>query len=167
MLNNMKLFLDIIGYVSSILVIISFFGGLFLWIQGIIPVLLRLGNGLTKNKLALFDSNSKILHDIIDDSKLFIKENIISIPDVSRIEKARGSSLMVIYWPDWKDQIDQVLGLKDKASTALIVYAPRDQGLIPEEKMKLLNEKLNVYVVNFRGRLLNDIVISLITRSYM
>ena len=50
--------------------------------------------------------------------------------------------------------------------TALIIYAPQEHGFIPKETMALLDKKRNVVVNNFRGRLLNDIVASMITTSY-
>lgn len=49
---------------------------------------------------------------------------------------------------------------------ALVVYAPYDQGRIPDEQMKKLDGKRHTAVTNFRGRLLNDIVASMITTSY-
>jgi len=54
--------------------------------------------------------------------------------------------------------------MKDK--TALIIYAPQELGFISKESMAKLNQKRNVMVTNFRGRLLNDITTSIITTSY-
>jgi hypothetical protein len=49
---------------------------------------------------------------------------------------------------------------KDK--TALVGYAPR-QIFIPPDKFINLNNYRNVMVTNFRGGLLNDIVVRMIT----
>ena len=53
-MNNVKLFFDIIGYISTTLVVIAFIAGLVMWSRGIIPALLRLGKGLSKREIAIF-----------------------------------------------------------------------------------------------------------------
>ncbi len=53
-----------------------------------------------------------------------------------------------------------------KDGEALVIYAPRSGGPIPENIMSELDTKRNVTVVNFRGRLLNDMVTAMITTGY-
>jgi len=54
-----------------------------------------------------------------------------------------------------------------KDSTPLIVYAPQNEGRIePQEVIDEINQHRNSVIVNFRGRLLNDILTSMITTSY-
>jgi hypothetical protein len=53
-----------------------------------------------------------------------------------------------------------------KDGTALLIYAPQEEGFISKEDIAKINQHRNAIVVNFRGRLLNDIMISLITTSY-
>ena len=62
-------------------------------------------------------------------------------------------------------KIGEILQAK-KDATALVVYAPKGPASIPPDKFVELNSKRNVMVTNFRGRLLNDIVVSLMTTSY-
>jgi len=47
-----------------------------------------------------------------------------------------------------------------------ILIFSQEEGLIPREDLGKINQHRNVIIVNFRGRLLNDIVTSLITTSY-
>ena len=61
--------------------------------------------------------------------------------------------------------LDSILSEK-KDGTALLIYAPQEEGFISKEDIAKINQHRNVIVVNFRGRLLNDIMISLITTSY-
>jgi hypothetical protein len=61
--------------------------------------------------------------------------------------------------------LNAILSAK-KDGTALLIYAPQEEGFIPKEDIAKINQHRNVIVVNFRGRLLNDIVTSLITTSY-
>ena len=98
------------------------------------------------------------------DATLFNEKNLVEISSDSDFGRAERATLFLIFWHDWQDKIDGILSAK-KDNTALIVYAPQDLGPISPDKMKELNTKRNVMVTNFRGRLLNDIVISLITTS--
>jgi len=47
--------------------------------------------------------------------------------------------------------------------TALIVYAPQSEGFIDKPMMERISNERNAIVVNLRGRLLNDILVSMIT----
>ena len=76
---------------------------------------------------------------------------------------AEQATLFLVSWHDWQDHITDVL-LAKKDSTVLVVYAPPQT--IPPERMKDLDGKRNVILTNFRGRLLNDIVVSLMTTGY-
>ena len=105
------------------------------------------------------------LESLLLDSRLFRNRNLISIRDNGDIEKGRSATLFVVYWPDWIQDIVEILQQK-KDGTALIVYAPQDKGIIPKETLTALNKKRNVMICNFRGRLMNDIVVSMITTSY-
>ena len=87
---------------------------------------------------------------------------MIAISSDSDFGRAEQATLFLIFWPDWQNNITEILSVK-KDNTALIVYAPQKLGFIPPDKMEELNLKRNVTVANLRGRLLNDIVISLMT----
>ena len=105
------------------------------------------------------------LESLLLDSRLFKKRNLIAIGHDGDVEKGRSATLFVVYWPDWSESVDEILKQKTDGA-ALIVYAPQDKGLIPKDVLGTLNRKRNVVICNFRGRLLNDIVMSMITTSY-
>jgi hypothetical protein len=50
--------------------------------------------------------------------------------------------------------------------TALIVYSPQGADKIDQASLKKIDNEPNSVIVNFRGRLLNDIFTSVITTSY-
>ncbi|MEM8532084.1 MAG: hypothetical protein AAGF95_14660 [Chloroflexota bacterium] len=157
-------FLTYVGYVSTIIVIISSITGVVLWARGILPVLLRLGNGLANSKIAVFAraDNLSSIKNLLLDSGLFLEKNIVEISTKKDMGRAEGISLYIASWSDWENEIDAILSQKgDK--TALMIYAP--PGSIPPDQMANLDEKRNVAVANFRGRLLTDIIVSIITRS--
>jgi len=155
--------LNYIGYVSTVIVVFSFIAGIILWARGIFPVLLRLGNGLAKRKIALFAKNDNLssIKSLLADSKLF-RQNIIEISSKDDLGRAEKASVYLVYWHDWADEINDILGKKPD-NCPLIVYAPYNKGRIPDEQMQNLDGKRNTSVTNFRGRLLNDVVTAMIT----
>lgn len=159
--------IDWVGRVSTVIVIVSVILGFYAWGKGIFPALWRLGNGLSKRKIALLakGDNLKSLKSLLVDSKLFNVRNIFEISSANDLGRAEQATLFLVYWHDWPNELDEILRVA-KDTTALVVYAPQELGFIPQDKMKALNSKRNVMVSNFRGRLLNDIVTSLMTTSY-
>ena len=162
---NVITILDWVGYATTVLFLLTLALGLYAWLKGIIPPLVRLGNGLAKRKIAIFakGDNLKTLLNLLEDTELFDKRNVIDISSSGDFGRAERATLFLIFWDDWKDKMDEILRAK-KDSTALVVYAPPRS--IPEAELAKLDNQRNVMVTNFRGRLLNDIVISLMTTSY-
>lgn len=138
--------------------------GFIAWTKGILPVLVRLGIGLAKRKIAIFANGEfSSLKNLLMDSNLFKEKNIIHIPSIKDIGSSTKATVYLVSWTDWQNNIDNILN-KIEYGTALIIYAqPRT---IPDDQMKKLDQNRNVVVSNFRGRLLNDIVISMITTGY-
>ncbi len=159
--------LDTLGYLTTIAVIVSLILGFIAWLRGIRPAVIRLGNGLSKRKISIFAKAefSASLSSLLVDSGLFKDDNIIKITTEGDFGKAEDSTLLLVYYPDWKDKMIQIRDLK-RDKEALVIYAPRSEGQIPENIMAELDVKRNVTVVNFRGRLLNDMVTAMITTGY-
>lgn len=159
-------FFIVVGGLTTILMIVGFLYTTYLIIKGVFPVWYRLGIGLAKRKIAIFASGEfDGLKSMLVDSKIFEEDNIIQI-NKNDIKKAEKETIFLVHWKDYQEKIDEILTLK-KDSTALIVYAPQSEGRIePQEKMDKINSHRNTVVVNFRGRLMNDILTSLITTSY-
>lgn len=160
-------FLDYISRATTLVVVVAFLYGLVLWARGIAPVLVRLGKGLARRKIAVFAKGDmlKSLESLLDDSKLIRRTNVVTISHTGDISKAECASLFLVVWSDWKDDLPRILSLK-KDQTPLIIYAPQDLGSIPPEVLRDLNSHRNCVVSNFRGRLMNDVVVSMITTSY-
>lgn len=157
-------FLDWVGRITTVFFLLAIIAGIYAWFRGILPALLRLGNSLAKRQIAIYakGDNYSSLHDLLIDSKLFRSGNITHISNRNDFSKGKSATVYLIYWPDWKEEISDILKVKDD-STALVIYAPQDLGFIPPEQMKLLGEHRFVTVTNFRGRLINDITVSMIT----
>jgi len=139
----------------------------YLCVSGFLPVLIRLGNGLKKRKIAIFAKGdaAESLAVLFEDSKLFSTKNIIRIADNGDFGRAEDASVFLVHWPDWPDDFDSIVAKKGDR-TPLVVYAPQGKGFLPEASIALLERHRNVVLANLRGRLLNDVVISLITTAY-
>jgi hypothetical protein len=134
-------------------------------IRGIIPVLWRLGKSLYNRRIALYAENeATTLKLTLIDSKLF-KDKNIDIIGRKELAKGRDHSMMIVYYPEFKDCILDIISLKND-SDALIVYAPSCDGRIDDEILNAINAQRNSIIVNLRGRLLNDILTSMITTNY-
>lgn len=162
--------LDIInwlGIVSTILVLTTAVLTLIAYFRGFLPVLIRLGHGLWNRKIAIFARSDALVNlcNLLHDSKLFKDTNFLKISGVNDLGVAENASIFLVYWPDWEKDLEKILD-KKKDSTALVVFAPQDKGKISETMITLLEKHRNVVVNNFRGRLLNDIVVSMITTGY-
>lgn len=166
-LDSLKTVLDVVGYISTTLVIVYTIIAIYRWIKGITPALYRLGKGLASRKIAIFASGDDYtsLEALLVDSNLFKKTNLCPVTKQGDCGKAEGYSLFLVHWKSAKDHFQDVLAQK-KDSTALIVYAPQDEGKLDDAALAEINKHRNAVLVNFRGRLLNDIVTSLITTSY-
>lgn len=156
-------FFIVIGGATTVLMIIGFCYTAFLVVKGVFPVWYRLGIGLSKRKIAVFaEDEYGSLDNMLTDSKIFTATIQIHKNDIKKAEK---ETVFLVHWNEFKDKIDDILLLK-KDSTPLIIYAPQKEGFIDKDVMEKINSHRNSVVVNLRGRLLNDILTSLITTSY-
>lgn len=165
--NDFMSLLELVGIIDTLILVIILVRAFILWLRGISPVLIRLGNGLARRKIAIFAKGDNLisLQNLLLDSKLFREKNICSITAINDLGRAEQASVYLVFWHDWIDEIQKILDAKPD-SCALVVYAPYYLERISTEHMQNLDGKRHSAVSNFRGRLLNDIVTSLITTSY-
>lgn len=151
------IFIAIGGFTSIMLI----FGA----IRGIIPVLWRLGKSLYNRKIALYSETcGQSLKTMLVDSGLFKEKNIHIISN-DEISKGSDYTMMIVYYPDFKDSLHEIISQK-KDEDSLIVYAPQSKGRIEVEILETINKQRNSIIVNMRGRLLNDVLTSMITTNY-
>ncbi len=141
------------------------------WVLGITPLLWRLGLGRWVRKIAIVADNdiyNSLKSDLVD-SGIFRASNIQSISR-EHLSKVKEHSLILVHYQSFDEsQIRQMLNDK-KSSSGMIFYFPEfnpgEGRKIPDQMLKAIGEKENTAVVNFRGRLLNDLITTLITTSY-
>ncbi len=158
-------FFILVGGVTVTLGILGFIYKLICWIFGITPIVFRLGVALWKRRVAIFGSLEifESLRASLTDSKIFKEKNIVHIK-LDNIDKAKDETIFLVDWETFGDKIEQVFSARKNHQTAVVIYAK--PASIPHEKMNDIANRANTVVVNFRGRLLNDILASLVTTSY-
>jgi len=161
---NHPLFI-IVGGLTVTLGVLGFLYKVICWIFGITPVVFRLGVALWKRRVAVFGSVEAFesIKASLLDSKIFKEQNIINIK-LDNIDKAKEETIFLVDWETFGDKIEQIFSARKNHQTAIVIYAK--PASIPQEKMSDIANRANTVVVNFRGRLLNDILTSLITTSY-
>jgi len=158
-------FFVIVGGISTAIAVILFFYGIYSVLRGIVPIWIRLGKSLYNRKIAVYaEKDFESLKSLISDSGIFKSKNITQISKDS-IPKGEKFTMMLVNYPEFNEEIESILKYKND-SDSLIIYAPQSGGRIDQNLMDKINENRNSIVVNFRGRLLNDIVTSMITTTY-
>ncbi|PWE34078.1 hypothetical protein DDZ14_02650 [Maritimibacter sp. 55A14] len=157
-------FLGLVGTIFSVVWVILV---VYWTIRGLLPVLYRLGHGLWRRQIGIVAEGDhyRNLEELLKKSKLFNNKNIYAVRGLGELESLSKVELALINWPDCAEYIQEILNAIP-VNAALIVYAPPSGGRIPDEVMQSLELRRNVIVNNFRGRLMNDIVTSMITTAY-
>lgn len=158
-------FFIIVGGVTVCIAIAGIIYRLACFFFGITPILYRLGGALWNRRVAVFGSEDayQSLKATLVDSGVFRVKNVVRVPS-DNIDKAKEETLFLVDWETFDGSIEEVFGARRNHQTAVIIFAK--PASIPPEKMTVVANKANTVVVNFRGRLLNDILTSLITTSY-
>lgn len=138
----------------------TIFGGIYLWVKGTLPVIYRFGNSIAHKKIYVFSVQQfNAIEKLLIDSGVFQKKNIKQVPKDFVSGQYSKSAVLLIDHSEFKDQLVEILNKKDNA-TAAIIYA-KPGSLTPDEMGQIDNIPL-CFVTNFRGRLLSDLVMSMI-----
>lgn len=166
-MTHISSFLELVGLIDAAFIVIGLATLTVLWAKGIAPVIWRLGFGLAKRRVAIFAGTevSGSIRELLLDSRLFDRTNLVTITTPADLGKCEAASIFIVYWPDFKDRLDEILA-KKRDRDALLVYAPQDRGPLHLDAIAKLNLHRNFVLSNMRGRLLNDLIVSMITTSY-
>jgi hypothetical protein len=155
----------IYGGIAAVCTLIAVLVKLFCTFYGIPPLVFRIGRALWRRKIAIIGDESAFtsLRKCITDTGIF-KEKKVTRIEPNDIVEAKLYSILLVDWATCKDKIDKILAARRDHQTAVIIFAP--PGSIPNNEMAVIANLANTVVVNFKGRLLNDILNSLITTSF-
>ncbi len=154
-------FFNIVGAISSLLLIFGILITAIRWFTGISPVLFRLGLGLSTRKIAVFsaDDNMLVLKDSIMLTRLFKENNICEIRQAN-YDVARKCSVFLVEWEKFGHSIEDIFNMRKNDQTPIIIYA--EPGGIPKEQMARIAGRPLTNITNTRGRLVNDLILAVI-----
>lgn len=91
--------LDGVGRVTTVIFLVTLVLGIYAWLKGILPALIRLGNGLSKRKIAIFAKGDHLrsLESLLSDSKLFDKKNVIDISSDNDFGRSEQATLFLVF----------------------------------------------------------------------
>lgn len=152
------------GTITTVALIISVILAVIAWCRGIITPLWRLGLGLSRREVTIVGSteNCNSLSSMIKHSRLFNTRNIHFVTSKKDAKDLKKCGLILMQLNNSPLTIKEVLDNKQSES-ALVIYAKL--GEIKDE-WDLLDDHRNVSVTNLRGRLMNDLLTTLMTTGY-
>lgn len=136
-----------------------------MWTLGITPIILKFGMALKKSKVAIFATADAFasLQTTVVESGVLPKGRLSQItPD--NMAHASSHQIFLVDWESFGEHIDEIFQVRANTKKAIVIFAKPQT--IPHEKMEDIANRPHTVVVNFRGRLLNDILTSLVTTSY-
>lgn len=168
-MDIVKMFLEFVGLITTAISVLVFLTAVIAWFLGISPLLYRLGLGRWRRNIKILANteNFNSLKGDLVDSGIFRSKNIDQISD-QNLSKVKDSNLLLLHYKSFTaDQVKTILKNK-KAMAGMVVYFPdfSTTNKIPEDISKLINDEPHCVVVNFRGRLINDVLVTLLSTSY-
>lgn len=168
-MEYVKAFLEVVGLITTLIAVLTFLAAVIGWILGISPLLYRLGLGRWSRKITVLASSDNFasLRDDLVSSGVFRSKNIDHVTNKS-LAKVKESNLLLVDYGSLSDQNMKTIIKNKKPSAGMVVYFPdfSPTNRVPDDVMKLINNEPHSVLVNFRGRLINDILITLLSTSY-
>lgn len=156
-------FFIVVGGVSTgvmVLLVLIRISSIFL---GVTPLAWRFSIAVWNKKIGIIaneDQFQRIFNEI--DSAKVVKTKNISKISTSNIEISKEKGLLVVDY-DYYQDLKYLITLRKTTQVSVVIFARPNQ--IAREEMDFLSTKPNVIVTNFFGRLLNDIVVSMVSTS--
>ena len=152
--------LTMVGVVSLAFVIIG-------CISGLTQAITRFGLALFGKKVAVFASVDDF-HVIKSDlaSSGLVKEKNIERVSVEQ-QSSLNDALLIVFAcrDDNKEHIKEAVARKS-SRCGLVVYCPDGPSALTQEEMAEINAAPFATVCNFRGRLINDILLMMLSTSF-
>ena len=162
MVNNVS---GLIGNACTAAMIVLAVGFVALSVMGLFRPAYRFGKGIAWKKVFIVaDSNTRqeLKSDVVR-SGIIKKRNILEKTD-GQISDLAGARLLVLeYGYLGADRVQEIVSNKC-SDCGVLVYA--NPGEIDKKSLAKLNRFQHVSVVNFRGRLVNEILLLLISTSF-
>jgi hypothetical protein len=151
---------SLIGILATITVVIG-------CVWKLIPAAWRFGLALYGKKIYVvsdIEEYENVKSDLVD-SGLIREKNIQLITD-KQIEKARKALLLIVVYGYLNDDDFKTVVSRKRQRCGLIVYCPPGNTRIEDDKMKYLNKSSFTVLCNFRGRMVNDVLLMMLSTSF-
>jgi len=166
----LQLLINIVGVGTTIFAICLFIWAVISWCLGVFPLFLRLGFGRWSRKIAIISNNEKYtsLRTDLVDTGVFREKNIYQIKG-DTLSKVKEVSLALVHYQSFSEEQIRTILANKRSNAGFIFYFPEftpPTTVIPADVMKEINDHQFTTIVNMRGRLINDIVTTLLSTSY-
>lgn len=153
--------LSIIEHLIAIIPALWLIGG---YLFGLFSLLTRFGTIYSRKISIVADGNYGDLKQDLTDTGLFRESKVSQITN-QRLGEVRDSKLLLVdYRYVTDDELKYIVDNK-QTNCGLIVYAPpvNPPRRLPDDLMQRVVNHPHTLVVNFRGRLVNDVLTTMLT----
>lgn len=151
---------SVFGFIALLVVAAGSFAG-------ITQALIRFELALFAKKIAIIaglDDFNDIRKDLVN-SGLIKTRNIQHVTN-KHLDEAQSALLMIIVHEYLSNEEFNAVVRGKKPQCGLIVYCPPEKGRIDEQGMKLLSMISFTALCNFRGRMVNDVLLMMLSTSF-
>ncbi|WCN08275.1 hypothetical protein [Marinomonas mediterranea] len=129
---------------------------------GSFPIIFRLGIAVSNRKILICAGDRfGDLERLLVESKLFRKKNISQM-SLHELDNMDSTTLCIVHYKYAQDRFTDLMNNK-KDSCAVIVFADGGHQEVQSAHTQLIDKKKHTSLVNFRGRLLSDVFMAMIT----
>lgn len=136
-------------------------------LSGITQAMWRFGLALFGKKVVVIAEVTEFecIKEDLTDSGLIKSKNVIRVSD-KQLAKARNALLLIVAYGYLNEkELEKVISDKD-SRCGLIVYCPPERGRVSPEEMQTLSKTAFSALCNFRGRLVNDVLLMMLSTSF-
>lgn len=166
-ITTTRLILEFIGGSIVVIAIIGGFATFVGWTRGVFMVMKRLGLGRWYRKVTIVsnaESGDRLKKDLIG-SGVFREKNINRISEDNIADVEEADLILLDYWSVQPDKALRAIDNKRKHA-GLVVYSSMKNDRLPQDVADRINEEPFTTLVQMRGRLINDLLITLMSTSY-
>lgn len=127
----------------------------------------RFGLALYGKKIMVVSGSNdyRDLEEDLSSSGLIKRKNVLHISD-KQLSKTRDALLLIVVYGYLNNDDFQNVVRNKSARCGLIVHCPPEKGRIAAEEMELLSKSAFTALCNFRGRLVNDVLLMMLSTSF-
>lgn len=166
----LELFINGVGMLTTVFAICLFIWAVASWFLGVYPLFLRIGFGRWTRKIAIAANTEKyasLRADLLE-TGIFREKNIYHIQNDS-LAQIRVATLVLVHYQSFSEPEVKTILENKKTNAGFIFYFPEftpPTTVISPEMMRAINNQQFTTIVNMRGRLINDILVTLLSTSY-